>query len=147
MFIWSVECFVSVHVWYRINMLLCIIVTFNVLQVTLDDEVVKSEPLDVDEDSLHKGDNQDNKDTLHQELGFDATDSMGGDEDNFVDVDPSMLGGQPQNMDDVAQAIPGSSGFQGVSFFCHIIMFISFYTIYFVLSYSSITHQIYIHFL
>ena len=84
-------------------------------QVTLDDEAVKAEPIDLDNSEENVDDNQDNKDTLHQELGFDATDSMGGDEDNFVDVDPSMLGGQPQNMDDVAQAIPGSSGFQGVS--------------------------------
>ena len=83
---------------------------------------MKSEPLEHPDDSAGGGsggdgadeDGQDNKDALHQELGFDASDSMGGDEENYADVDPSMLG--PQSMEDVvAQALPGSSGFQGVS--------------------------------
>ena len=82
-------------------------------QVVLDDDAVKSEPVDnpdgVAEDGL------DNKDALHQELGFDASDSMGADDDNYVDVDPSMLG-DAHGVEDVGQAMPGSSGFQGVSF-------------------------------
>ncbi|KAF2363522.1 Zinc finger C2H2-type [Trinorchestia longiramus] len=88
-------------------------------EVTLDDEHVKSEPLDLDNDDTGEGD-QDNKDGLHHDLGFDASDNMGGTDDdgNYVDVDPSMLGGgQPQSVEDVvAQAMPGSSGFQGNSF-------------------------------
>lgn len=88
-------------------------------EVTLDDDGVKAEPIDMENDGDH-GDHdlQDNKDSLHQELGFDASDSMGGgDDENYVDVDPSMLGGQPQSVEDVvAQAMPGSSGFQGNSF-------------------------------
>lgn len=62
-------------------------------------------------------------------MGFDANDSMGGDDDNYVDVDPSILGNQPQSVEDVvAQALPGSSGFQGVGLGC-IIFHVSAVTI------------------
>ncbi|XP_047740451.1 longitudinals lacking protein, isoforms H/M/V isoform X14 [Hyalella azteca] len=88
-------------------------------EVTLDDDNVKSEPLDLDNEDTGD-DDMDNKDGLHHDLGFDGSDTMGGadDDGNYVDVDPSMLGqGQPQSVEDVvAQAMPGSSGFQGNSF-------------------------------
>lgn len=89
-------------------------------QVNVDDDEVKEEPIEIEIEG-DKGDHdlQDNKNSLHQDLGFDASDSMVGDDDNYVDVDPSMLGGQPQSVEDVvAQAMPGSSGFQGVSWHC-----------------------------
>ena len=74
-------------------------------QITLDDNSVKPEPIDLESED---DGNQDSKNSLHQELGFE--DSMAGDDDNYVDVDPSMLG----NVDD-SQNMAGSSGFQAVS--------------------------------
>lgn len=90
----------------------------------MDETDVKAEPLDAGSEDLTEDDLEDNKDSLHHELGFDASDSMGGHDDNYVDVDPSMLSDQPQSVEDVvAQAIPGASGFQEVIFrkliFCH----------------------------
>jgi len=75
-------------------------------EITLDDNSVKPEPIDLESE---ESGNMDNKNSLHQELGFE--DSMAGDDDNYVDVDPSMLG----NVDD-SQNMAGSSGFQGSSF-------------------------------
>ena len=75
---------------------------------------MKSEPIDDTPDGV-ADDGLDNKDTLHQELGYDASDSMGADDDNYVDVDPSMLGDGHGVEDVVGHAMPGSSGFQGVS--------------------------------
>uniref|UniRef100_A0A2P2I3W4 Longitudinals lacking protein, isoforms H/M/V-like n=1 Tax=Hirondellea gigas TaxID=1518452 RepID=A0A2P2I3W4_9CRUS len=103
-----------------------------------DDEVVKTEPVEAAadipaEDPDVSDDTQDNKDALHKELGFDAPDCMdgdrdnyvggddgnyGGDDDNYGDMDAGAFEGQdPQSVEDVvAQAMPGSSGFQGNSF-------------------------------
>lgn len=68
-------------------------------------DTVKSEPIDLD--SIVKSDNC--KDALQQDLEFDA--SNVGEDDSYVD--PSMLGGRPQNIEEVV-TIPDESSFQGV---------------------------------
>ena len=64
----------------------------------------------------------DDKEALHQELGFDSNDAMGGGGDDGSYDDMLGSGGeQPQSMADVvAQAMPGSSGYQEV---CNTVLF------------------------
>ena len=80
-------------------------------QIVLDDNSVKSEPIDLESEDHG---NEENKDSLQQEL---FEDSMAGDE-HYAD-DPSMLGNEE------LQNLAGASGFQGVSFMNT--EFVSFY--------------------
>lgn len=91
-------------------------------QVILDEPGVKEEPQEVEEEVTET------KDILESQFSFDPmpegdsrTDAGGGGGGSSSGsagppgYDPQMMGSQPQSMEElVAQAIPGSSGLQGV---------------------------------
>jgi len=70
---------------------------------------------------------EDNKDTLHHELGFE--DSMGAVGEDGETYDPSMLSQTVDEATAAAQAMPGSSGYQGVSNLCNFSSFWNFLVI------------------
>lgn len=88
--------------------------THPYFQVILDEPGVKEEPQDVDEEVTET------KEIIESQFSFDPI-TEGGDSRSDPGgggggYDPQMMGSQPQSMEDlVAQAIPGSSGLQGVS--------------------------------
>ena len=97
------------------------------LQVTLDDDIVKSEPVDPgpsnDDSYANSAEDdhvplEDNKEDLHAQLGFDP--SEGVEEDHYEDMDPSMLSEQQmQGMEDCTQG----SAFQQVSWILYSLIF------------------------
>lgn len=90
-------------------------------QVILDEPGVKEEPQEIEEEITDTKEIFESHDFEHPGDGDSLSDkgtSSGGGPTVF---ESQMLASQPQSMEDlVAQAIPGSSGLQGVSHSCHL---------------------------